>query len=76
MITIKNLHKAFGDHQVLNGVDLEINTGESLVILGGVALSAEQANAMIGRGFRALALGFDWSLLQRGIVSSLEGVER
>lgn len=34
MITIKNLHKAFDDHQVLNGVDLEIKTGESLVILG------------------------------------------
>ena len=34
MIAIKNLYKAFGDHQVLNGVDLEINTGESLVILG------------------------------------------
>ncbi len=34
MIAIKNLYKAFEDHQVLNGVDLEINTGESLVILG------------------------------------------
>ncbi len=34
MIAIKNLHKAFEDHQVLNGVDLEIKTGESLVVLG------------------------------------------
>lgn len=34
MIAIKNLYKAFEGHQVLNGVDLEIPTGENLVILG------------------------------------------
>lgn len=34
MIEIKNLHKTFNGHQVLDGVNLDINTGESLVIIG------------------------------------------
>jgi phospholipid/cholesterol/gamma-HCH transport system ATP-binding protein len=35
MIEIKNLHKSFGHKQVLKGVDLEIRTGETMVIMGG-----------------------------------------
>jgi phospholipid/cholesterol/gamma-HCH transport system ATP-binding protein len=34
MIEIENLHKNFGDKQVLRGVDLVINKGETLVIIG------------------------------------------
>ncbi len=34
-IKISNLHKAFGRKIVLSGVDLEINKGESLVVIGG-----------------------------------------
>lgn len=34
-IEIKNLYKAFGRKQVLNGVDLEVKKGESLVVIGG-----------------------------------------
>ncbi len=34
-IEIKNLHKAFGKKVVLDGVDLEIKKGESLVVIGG-----------------------------------------
>ncbi|MBR1648012.1 MAG: ATP-binding cassette domain-containing protein [Alphaproteobacteria bacterium] len=34
-IAVKNLHKAFGNKVVLDGVDLEINQGESLVVIGG-----------------------------------------
>jgi phospholipid/cholesterol/gamma-HCH transport system ATP-binding protein len=34
MIEIKSLYKNFGDHQVLEGVDLTIKTGETLVIIG------------------------------------------
>ncbi len=34
-ISIKNLHKAFGQKKVLNGVDLDIKKGESLVVIGG-----------------------------------------
>ena len=49
---------------------------KSGVPIGGVARSAEAANAMIARGYVALALGFDWSLFQRGILASLEGIKR
>lgn len=48
----------------------------SPVILGGVATSAERANAMMAKGYRMLALGFDWSLLQRGIAGALAGIKR
>ena len=48
----------------------------SQVPLGGVARSPEEANRMVERGYRALALGFDWSLLQRGAASVLQGLNR
>ena len=34
MITIKNLHKQFGDLEVLKGIDLEIKAGEVICIIG------------------------------------------
>ncbi|MBU2586085.1 MAG: ATP-binding cassette domain-containing protein, partial [Bacteroidetes bacterium] len=34
MIRIHNLHKSFGDLQVLKGVDLEISDGETIAIIG------------------------------------------
>jgi phospholipid/cholesterol/gamma-HCH transport system ATP-binding protein len=34
MIEIKGLHRSFGSHKVLEGVDLDVNTGESMVIIG------------------------------------------
>lgn len=34
MIEIEGLHKRFGDHEVLRGVDLEVRKGETMVILG------------------------------------------
>lgn len=34
MITIKNLHKKFGENHVLRGIDYEINKGERVVIVG------------------------------------------
>lgn len=33
-ITIENLHKSFGDHQVLRGVDLKIDPGQFVTIVG------------------------------------------
>jgi 4-hydroxy-2-oxoheptanedioate aldolase len=48
----------------------------SPVILGGVAHTPEQANMMIARGYRALVVGLDWSLLQRGITAAIDGVKR
>ena len=35
MIEIKDLHKAFGDNQVLSGINLKVDTGQSLVVIGG-----------------------------------------
>lgn len=35
MITLENVHKAFGANKVLQGVDLHIPKGESMVIIGG-----------------------------------------
>src|SRR5216684_806686 len=49
---------------------------KSGVPVGGVARTAEQANQMIERGYVALALGFDWSLFQRGIAASFDGIKR
>ncbi|MBQ8869818.1 MAG: ATP-binding cassette domain-containing protein [Alphaproteobacteria bacterium] len=34
-ISIRNLHKAFGKKKVLNGVDLDVEAGKSLVVIGG-----------------------------------------
>lgn len=34
MIVTKNLQKAFGDHQVLKGIDQHIEKGEKVVIIG------------------------------------------
>jgi len=34
MIEISNLHKSFGSNKVLRGVNLDIDTGETLVIIG------------------------------------------
>jgi len=34
MIDIVNLHKAFGDNQVLRGVELTIKAGETMVVIG------------------------------------------
>jgi len=34
MIKIEDLHKSFGDKKVLNGVNLEIQKGETIVIIG------------------------------------------
>ena len=42
----------------------------SPVVLGGVATTPAQIAAMTSRGYRALVVGFDWSLLQRGILAA------
>lgn len=34
MIRVKNLHKSFGDLEVLKGIDLTVNKGEVIVIIG------------------------------------------
>ena len=39
MIEIVNLHKTFGNNQVLKGVDLTIEEGETNVIIGTISIS-------------------------------------
>lgn len=34
ILTVRGLHKRFGDHEVVKGVDLEVNEGEVVVIIG------------------------------------------
>ena len=41
----------------------------SKVPLGGVAHTAEQLRAMTQRGYKIIVVGFDWSILQRGVLT-------
>lgn len=34
LIRVENLHKSFGENQVLKGIDYDINTGEKIVVIG------------------------------------------
>ncbi|OHB76390.1 MAG: hypothetical protein A2Z34_08580 [Planctomycetes bacterium RBG_16_59_8] len=34
MISVKNLHKSFGDHRLFKGVSLDVEKGESVVLIG------------------------------------------
>ncbi len=34
MIKIRNLHKSYGEHRVLKGIDLDVARGESVVLIG------------------------------------------
>lgn len=34
MLQVKNVHKSFGENEILKGVDLEVKTGDIVVILG------------------------------------------
>lgn len=67
-------HHGRADHPAVQAVaqQLEAAVRSSPVALGGVAPAPEQANAMIARGYQALIVGFDWSLLQRGVAAVLD----
>ncbi len=52
----------------------EVGILRSRVAAGGVARSVEEAKNMVDRGYRALVLGFDWSLLHRGVTGLLEAL--
>ena len=54
---------------------LEESIRNSPVVLGGVARTPDQANEMIARGYRALVVGSDWFLLERGIASAIRAVK-
>ncbi|HEV7266992.1 MAG TPA: aldolase/citrate lyase family protein [Falsiroseomonas sp.] len=71
-------HRGRADHPEVQAVAMRLEEAirGSPVVLGGVAPVPEQANAMIARGYRALVVGFDWSLLQRGTAAAVSGVKR
>jgi 4-hydroxy-2-oxoheptanedioate aldolase len=48
----------------------------SPVHLGGLAVTADLANAMIGRGYRLILIGFDTMLLQRAAGEVLNAIDR
>ena len=71
-------HRGQADHPDVQAAVARIEAAmlRSNVVPGGVARTPEQANAMLERGYKALMLGFDWSLLQRGAASILDGIRR
>ena len=77
LATSINKHGRVGDPEVVALMErAEAGILKSGVPIGGVARTPDQANRMIDRGYLALALGFDWSLFQRGIAASFEGIKR
>lgn len=78
-----DLATSFGLHGQIEHPDVQAAIREvergilaSPIALGGVAFTPEQANAMIDRGYRLIALGFDWALLKRGIDAAMKGIQR
>jgi 4-hydroxy-2-oxoheptanedioate aldolase len=71
-------HHGQVDHPEVQAAMREAERGilASNIALGGVAFSPEHANRMIDAGYRMIALGFDWSLLQRGIAAAVNGIHR
>ena len=71
-------HRGRAEHPEVQAAVLRFEEAirPSPVALGGVAPTPEQANAMVARGYRALVVGFDWSLLQRGCAAAIEGLAR
>jgi hypothetical protein len=62
-------HRGRAEHPEVQAAMLRIEQAirPSPVALGGVAPTPMQANAMVARGYRALVVGFDWSLLHRDL---------
>lgn len=66
------------DHPAVQAAMLEAEQAilKSKIALGGVAFSPAQANEMVGRGYRMVFLGFDWTLLQKGAAAVFDGIRR
>ncbi len=60
--------------EVINQIETKILA--SNVVLGGVALSPDEANEKVAAGYRFLFLGADVTLLQRAVAGALDGVVR
>lgn len=70
--------KGQSDHPEVAGQinKIEAVIRDSEVILGGVAVNPGQAEQMIARGYRALIVGFDFLLMERGLDAVLRGIPR
>lgn len=55
---------------------LETVIRDSPVVLGGVAVNPGQAEEMSARGYRALIVGFDFLLLDRGLDAVMKSIRR
>ncbi|MDB5510944.1 MAG: putative aldolase [Enterovirga sp.] len=66
------------DHPEVRDLVAKAEAGilRSGIPLGGAARLPGQATAMVERGYRLLALGFDVTLLQRGLEAGLAGLPR
>jgi len=69
VIKSENVHKAFGENRILNGVDLEIYKGETFVIMGGSGCGKSTflrhlIGALIPDKGRVFLLGKDLALLR------------
>ncbi len=71
-------HRDGADHAVVqDGIaKAERVIADSAAHLGGLALDSDQANDMIGRGYRLILTGFDTLLVERGAAAMLGGIER
>ena len=61
MIEVSQLHKSFGQQQVLRGVNMKIDRGESVVIIGGSGCGKSA-----GATGRSAAAGFTNRTLCKG----------
>jgi 4-hydroxy-2-oxoheptanedioate aldolase len=78
-----DLATSFGHHGQVDHPDVQAAIREagrgiaaSPIALGGVAFSPEHANRMIDAGYRVIAIGFDWSLLQKGVAAAVKDIRR
>ncbi len=84
MLTVKDLHAGYGETEVLRGVDLTVNAGEVVAVLGSNGVGKSTLNRTISGILRAHAgsIRFDGvdlthekpaSIVARGLIHVPEG---
>src|SRR3972149_5020671 len=63
MIDILNLHKSFNNKQVLSGVNLRINRGETMVVIGG----SGSGKSVLIKHVIGLLTPDEWSVIVDGV---------
>ena len=64
-ITLQDLHKAFDSKVVLDGLDLAVNEGESVVLVGGSGSGSGKTGGVVRRGRLRVVEGTGPSIAQR-----------